>query len=114
MTDSYLRSLGFASAAPAHTADRPAFHTAWRYQHTQQAQDGAVLFIEHPLGIASCRLSMLAAPLAADDIVATVSLHDRSKLEEAIAAFFSAHGGIGPSVPLLTPRNSYMPYRRQL
>lgn len=113
MTDSYLRSLGFAATDDSRSASRPTYAQAWRYQHQALAQDGATLFIEHPLGIDSCRLSALAAPLAAQDVFATLSLHDKPALEAAIAAFYAAHGGVGTQAPISTP-SVYRPYRRQL
>ncbi|MDU0369183.1 hypothetical protein ACFPAF_02155 [Hymenobacter endophyticus] len=113
MTDSYLRSLGFATTDDMHGSTHLAFAQAWRYQHAMLAQDGTRLFIEHPLGIAACRLSRLAAPLAAQDVAATVGLHDRAGLEAAIQAFFAAHGGVGQAVPQATP-SIFRPYRRQL
>lgn len=113
MTDSYLRSLGFAATDDSRSSSRPTHAQAWRYQHQTLAQDGARLFIEHPLGIDSCRLSALAAPLAAHDVFATLGLHDKAALEAAIAAYYAAHGGIGALAPVSTP-SVYRPYRRQL
>ena len=112
MTDTYLRSLGFAPTEQTQSAIRPAFSAAWRYQHEHMAQDGALLFIEHPLGIDSCRLSNVEAPLAATDIFATVPLQDQPALEQAVAAYFTAHGGVGKVVPAFVP-HTYLPYRRQ-
>ncbi|GAB3226137.1 hypothetical protein GCM10027346_08130 [Hymenobacter seoulensis] len=111
MTDTYLQSLGFSATDQTQNANRPAFGHAWRYQHECPAQDGATLFIEHPLGIDSCRLSTLAAPLAAQDVFATVALHDLPGLETAISAFYAAHGGKGPVASRFTP-HVYLPYRR--
>jgi hypothetical protein len=99
MTDTYLRSLGFAPIQPETRASRAAFDKTWRYRFDHEARDGAQLYIEHPLGIPSCRLSSLAAPLAAQDVFATLDLHDRAGLEAAIKAFYGAHGGMGPVVP---------------
>lgn len=113
MTDSYLRSLGFATLGDAPASARPVFTQAWRYQHSTLAQDGTRLFNEHPLGIAACRLSPLAAPLAAQDVAATVGLHDHAGLEAAIEAFFAAHGGVGPAASSVVP-STFRPYRRQL
>lgn len=113
MTDSYLRSLGFAPTNDTYGSDQPAFAQAWRYQHARLAQDGTPLFIEHPLGMDTCRLSRLAAPLAAQDVAATVGLHDRAGLEAAIQVFFAAHGGVGQAVPQGAP-STFRPYRRQL
>ncbi|KUG08596.1 hypothetical protein [Solirubrum puertoriconensis] len=112
MTDTYLRSLGFAPLDQNDLAGRRAFDTSWRYQHECRALDGASLFIEHPLGVASCRLSALAAPLAAQDVFATTTLHDRPGLETAIEAFYSAHGGKGEVVPPFVPY-VYRPFRRR-
>jgi len=112
MTDFYLRSLGFADNDDSRSATRPAFGQAWRYLHEAPAQDGARLFLEHPLGIAVCRLSMFPAPLAAHDMAATVSLHDRPALEAAIAAFYAAHGGRA-GVPSAAVPHAFLPYRRQ-
>lgn len=113
MTDTYLRSLGFASTSPETSSSRAAFSQAWRYQHETQAQDGTRLFLEHPMGIDSCRLSALAAPLAAQDVFATVALHDEPALESAIKDFFAAHGGLGAPVPIFVP-HQFRPYRRAL
>ncbi|RSK48961.1 hypothetical protein [Hymenobacter rigui] len=113
MTDSYLRSLGFVATDNTPSAQRPSFAHAWRYQHEILAQDGARLFIEHPLGIDACRLSLLAAPLAAQDVLASVGLHDRPGLEAAVQAFFTAHGGVGQPAPYVAP-STFRPYRRQL
>jgi len=100
MTDTYLRSLGFAATAQNVRTNRTNFARAWRYQFDHAARDGATLFIEHPLGIDYCRLSELATPVAAQDIFASVGLHDRPALEAAIAAFYAAHGGMGQMLPL--------------
>ncbi|RYU81878.1 hypothetical protein [Hymenobacter persicinus] len=99
MTDAYLRSLGFATTESEPDAGRPAFSHAWRYQHEQMTSDGHRLFIEHPLGIDSCRLSTMPAPLVPQDVFAAVALHDRSALETAICAFYAAHGGRGAVAP---------------
>jgi hypothetical protein len=112
MTDTYLRSLGFAPTQPETRTSRTAFAQAWRYQYDHAARDGARLYIEHPLGIDGCRLSALAAPLAAQDVFATVSLHDRPAFEAAISAFYVAHGGMGPLMPAATPKR-FMPFRRE-
>ena len=110
MTDSYLRSLGFVSTDETH-GSHPPFEQNWRYQHENQAADGARLYAEHPFGVAACRLSALAAPLAASDIWASVDLHDRPALEAAVASFYAAHGGKGTVVPPLAP-HVFRPYRR--
>ncbi|GAB2793873.1 hypothetical protein HNQ93_003800 [Hymenobacter luteus] len=112
MTDLYLRGLGFAPTDETSQARRPSFSQAWRYQHQRVAQDGARLFIEHPLGIDCCRLSAVVAPLAAQDVFATLPLHDKAALETAIAAYYAAHGGVGPLAPRPQP-STYRPYRRQ-
>ncbi|GGG57499.1 hypothetical protein [Hymenobacter glacieicola] len=112
MTDSYLRSLGFAAVSTTRGANQPTFRQAWRYQHEAAAQDGTRLFIEHPLGIDGCRLSNLAAPLAAQDVFATVALHDGPALETAIESFYAAHGGRG-AVAAPAATSTYLPYRRQ-
>lgn len=99
MTDAYLRSLGFVPTAREPRASVAPFSQAWRYQFDHLAQDGVPLFIEHPLGIAGCRLSVLVAPIAAQDIFAEIPLDSQSLLEEAMRAFFAVHGGIGKSIP---------------
>ena len=112
MTDTYLRSLGFAPTQPETRTSRTAFARAWRYQYDHAACDGVRLYIEHPLGIDSCRLSALVAPLDAQDVFATVSLHDRPAFEASIAAFYAAHGGMGPLVATpVSPR--FLPFRRE-
>ncbi len=112
MTDTYLRSLGFAPTQPETRASRAAFNQTWRYRYDHEARDGAHLFIEHPIGIASCRLSAMAAPLAAQDVFAVLDLHDRAGLEAAIGAFYGAHGGMGAAVPA-TPTYGFRPFRRE-
>ncbi|KAA9327647.1 hypothetical protein F0P96_16860 [Hymenobacter busanensis] len=112
MTDAYLRSLGFAPTQREQFGARPAFDTAWSYQHDHRAKDGALLFIEHPLGVAQCRLSTEVAPLAATDVFATTSLHDRPALEAAIGQFYAAHGGIGEAEPPFVPF-VFRPFRRK-
>ena len=113
MTDTYLRSLGFAPVQPETRTSRAAFDKTWRYRFDHEARDGAQLYIEHPLGIPSCRLSALAAPLATQDVFATLDLHDRAGLEAAIGAFYSAHGGMGAAVPN-TVSQGFRPFRREL
>ncbi|MBC6698459.1 hypothetical protein [Hymenobacter sp. BT190] len=112
MNDIYLRSLGFAPLDQTHSATRPLFNDAWRYQHDQLAQDGSRLYIEHPLGVNRCRLSALAAPLAAQDVFKDVSLDDAQGLETAVAEFYVAHGGIGATAEVFEP-HQFLPYRRQ-
>ncbi|UYZ59754.1 hypothetical protein [Hymenobacter latericus] len=111
MTDTYLRSLGFAPVQPDDLGARRPFGVAWRYRHERRALDGSFLFIEHPLGVASCRLSNLVAPLAPQDVFASTALHDGPALEAATQAFFAAHGGMGevaaPFVPYV-----HRPFRR--
>lgn len=112
MTDAYLRSLGFTPTTRAPRGSQAAFAHAWRYQFDHVAIDGSHLFIEHPLGVNICRLSPLEAPLTAQDVFASVDLHDRSALEAAMKAFYAAHGGMGPVVPA-APTISFQPYRQQ-
>ncbi|TGE29320.1 hypothetical protein [Hymenobacter metallicola] len=111
MTDSYLQSLGFVTTTPGQRPSYSAFGRAWRYQHDHNAQDGTSLFLEHPLGIDCCRLSALAAPLAAEDVFASVALHDQPALAAAVQAFYAAHGGIGPE-RARQRANRFLPYRR--
>jgi hypothetical protein len=113
MTDTYLRSLGFAPTDDERRANQLTFDRAWRYRHSHQAHDGAALYIEHPLGVDCCRLSTQPAPLDQRDVEASVPLRDGPALEAAVAAFFAAHGGQGPLVPVLVPFN-FGPARRQL
>lgn len=112
MTDTYLRSLGFAPSQPETRASRQAFGQVWRYQYSHAARDGVRLFIEHPLGINSCRLSAVAAPLDAQDIFAELSLHDRPGLEAAIGQFYAAHGGMGAALAPFVPQQ-FRPFRRE-
>ncbi|ALD20638.1 hypothetical protein [Hymenobacter sp. DG25A] len=111
MTDTYLRSLGFTPTDQGRNNSRPDFNRAWRYQHDYLAQDGTSLFIEHPLGIDSCRLSNLTAPLNPQDVFATVPLNDLPALEGAIQQFYAAHGGQGSLIPPFEP-STFRPYRR--
>jgi hypothetical protein len=113
MTDTYLRSLGFVPTTQAPRSSQAGFQHAWRYQYDHVAVDGALLFIEHPLGITACRLSALEAPLTTQDIFASVGLHDRPALQAAMAAFYAAHGGMGAALPA-KPAGAFQPYRRQL
>lgn len=113
MTDTYLRGLGFAPTARTPRSSQNAFSHAWRYQYDHLAVDGSALFIEHPLGIDTCRLSALEAPMAAQDVFANVGLHDRPALEAAIKAFYAAHGGMGALLPAVTA-SAFQPFRRQL
>jgi hypothetical protein len=112
MTDTYLRSLGFAPTTRSPRSTQPGFTHAWRYQYDHLAVDGSALFIEHPLGIDSCRLSALEAPLTSQDVFANVGIHDRPALQAAIAAFYAAHGGMGALRPP-TSASAFQPYRRQ-
>ncbi|AIZ64198.1 hypothetical protein PK28_11820 [Hymenobacter sp. DG25B] len=111
MTDTYLQSLGFMPIDQGRSASRPGFNQAWCYQHDHLAQDGTPLFIEHPLGIDSCRLSSLTAPLDQQDVFAKMPLNDRPALEAAIQQFFAAHGGQGPLIPLFEVP-TFRPFRR--
>jgi hypothetical protein len=113
MTDTYLRSLGFAPTTQAPRSSQSGFTHAWRYQYDHVAVDGAHLFIEHPLGIDACRLSAQEAPLTAQDVFASVGLHDRAALQAAMNAFYTAHGGMGAMLPA-APTSAFQPYRRQL
>jgi hypothetical protein len=98
MTDSYLQSLGFAPTGRGIKTGRLAFAQAWSYQYGHLAKDGAALFIERPLGIDTCRVSSTAAPLAAQNVIVEMSLHDRPLLEKTIKAFYALHGGMGVSI----------------
>jgi hypothetical protein len=98
MTDSYLQSLGFAPTGRGLKTGQQAFAKAWSYQYGHLAKDGASLFIEHPLGIDACHVSTTAAPLAAQQILVVMSLHDRPLLEKTIKAFYAQHGGMGASI----------------
>lgn len=109
MTSSYLLSLGFT---PTTKNSQNSFAHAWRYQYNHLAADGARLFIEHPLGIDACHLSEIEAPLAAQDIFASVGLNDRPALAAAMKAFYAAHGGMGPSLPAVAD-SVFRPFRRQ-
>ena len=113
MTDAYLRSLGFAPTMHSTRSTQVAFSHTWRYQFDHMAADGTRLFIEHPLGIDSCRLSTLEAPLTNEDIFATVGLHDRPALAAAMTAFYVAHGGMGALLPSAV-HSSFQPFRRQV
>jgi hypothetical protein len=75
--------------------------------------DGTPLFIEHPLGVEACWLSALEAPLSSEDVFATVGLHDRLALQKAMSSFYTAHGGMGASLPSI-PGNTFHPYRYQV
>lgn len=112
MTDTYLRSLGFAPTIRATRTSRAAFGQSWRYQFDHVATDGTPLFLEHALGIDSCRLSAVEAPLAATDIFATVGLHDRPALAVAMSAFFQAHQGMGPALIPAAP-TGLRPFHRK-
>ena len=114
MTENYLQSLGFESAAGTEGSSRAtaAHSTAWRYRHAHAAQDGTYLYAEHPLGIDRCRLSTLPAPLDQHDVLFDTDLHDRAALEAAISSFFTTHGGIGKLIAQ-DSANTYRPYRRQ-
>lgn len=111
MTDTYLRSLGFAPTDQERSERRMPFSLAWRYQQEHLAQDGAALYIEHPFGIDGCRLSHELAPLRQQDVFTTVPLHDGPGLEAAIKDFYRAHGGQGRlAAPPAEP--TFRPFRR--
>lgn len=112
MTDTYLRSLGFVPTTRSPRSSQMVFSQAWRYQFDHLAADGLPLFIEHPLGIDVCRLSTLESPLTAQDVFASVDLHDRSAFHAAMSAFYVAHGGMGARL-VTTPTSAFQPYRRQ-
>lgn len=103
LTDAFLQSLGFVSTHLDKQANRANFNHAWRYRFDHDAHDGASLYIEHPLGINSCRLSTMPAPLAATDVFATVPLGDRPALAAAMGSFFAAHGGMGAAIVPFVP-----------
>lgn len=111
MTDSYLQSLGFAPTGRGSKNSRLAFAQAWSYQYGHLDKDGAALFIEHPLGIDACRVSSIAAPLAAQDVIAEISLHDRQLLEQTLKAFYAQHGGMGAPVAPASA-SSFKPFKR--
>jgi hypothetical protein len=113
MTSTYLQSLGFIPTIQAVHGSQAAFSRAWRYQYNYLAVDGARLFLEHPLGVDACRLSALEAPLAAQDIFASVGLHDRPALAAAMQSFFAAHGGMGRPLPVVAD-SPFRSFRRQL
>lgn len=116
MTDAYLRSLGFAPAPHSllgARANRPTFEQAWCYRFEYIARDGAVLYLEHPLGVAQCRLSTLPAPLDPRDVFAAVGLHDRAGLAVAMRDFYLAHGGMSELPPPAATSGAARPYRRQ-
>ena len=84
MTDTYLRSLSYATAYQESRNSRDTFSQTWRYQFDHAASDGIKLFIERPLSIDSCRLSAFTGLLTAQDVFATIDLHDRAGLEASI------------------------------
>ncbi|SNC76669.1 hypothetical protein SAMN06265337_3503 [Hymenobacter gelipurpurascens] len=113
MTEEYLRELGFETYADPNAFGKGvAYETAWRYRHTHAAQDGTVLYAEHPLNIPRCRLSTLPAPLNQDDVLADVDLHDRAALTAAIDGFFASHQGMGPALKA-NVSSAFRPFRRQ-
>jgi hypothetical protein len=113
MTEEYLRELGFESYADANAFGKGvAYEVSWRYRHTHAAQDGTVLYAEHPLNIPRCRLSTLPAPLDQHDVVADVDLHDRAGLAAAVEGFFAAHQGKG-AVLRANTSSAFRPFRRQ-
>jgi hypothetical protein len=111
MTHAYSQGLGFVLLQPARFSGPAAFSTAWRYRHARQALEGTPLYLEHPQGVPSSRLSHLPAPLAIEDVFAATSLHDRPGLEAAVAAFYAAHGGLGAAAPVFVPF-PHRPFRR--
>jgi|GEM_PF-1409861 len=113
MTENYLRSLGFEQVSNGDSAkNKPTHDTAWRYRHTKAAVDGTHLYAEHPLGIDRCRLSTTPAPLDQTDVLLDTDLHNHTALETAISAFFTAHGGIGTTIPSMSG-NTFLPFRRR-
>lgn len=112
MTAAYLQSLGFLPTTRSSATSAKGFAHAWRYQFDHLAADGASLFLEHPLGIAACQLSSLEAPLAPQDVFASVGLHDRPALAAAMQAFYAAHGGMGGPLPVVAD-SAFRPFRRQ-
>ena len=113
MTSAYLQSLGFIPTTHPGRDGNLAFAQAWRYQYNHLAADETPLFLEHPLGIEACRLSAVEAPLTALDVFASVGLHDRPALAEAMTAFYKAHGGMGRPLPAVA-ESAFRPFRRQL
>jgi hypothetical protein len=113
MTENYLRSLGFEDVSNGESAKhKPTHEKAWRYRHTNAAADGTHLYAEHPLGIARCRLSTLAAPLDQADVLLDIDLHNQAALAAAVTDFFTAHGGIGSSIAAVSG-NTFLPFRRR-
>ena len=113
MTEEYLRELGFETFADPNAFGKGvAYETSWRFRHTHAAQDGTVLYAEHPLNIPRCRLSTLPAPLNQDDVFADVDLHDRAALTAAVDSFFTAHQGKG-AVLTSNSSSAFRPFRRQ-
>jgi hypothetical protein len=113
MTSAYLQSLGFVPTSHPGRDGYVSFAQAWRYQYNHLAADGTPLFLEHPLGIDACQLSATDAPLTAQDVFASVGLHDRPALAEAMKAFYKAHGGMGRPLPAVA-ESAFRPFRRQL
>ena len=113
MTEEYLRQLGFESYADANAFGKGvAYETSWRYRHSHAAQDGTVLYAEHPLNIPRCRLSTLPAPINQQDVLADIDLNDHAGLTAAVDSFFAAHQGIGP-VLKANASSAFRPFRRQ-
>lgn len=112
MTNAYLRSLGFSPTARTPVSGPASFAHSWRYQFDHLAADGTTLFLEHPLGVDACRLSIHEAPLDAHEVFASVGLHDRPALEAAMKAFYAAHGGMGAPLRAATA-GAFQPFRRQ-
>jgi hypothetical protein len=113
MTEEYLRQLGFETYTDPNAFGKAvAYNVAWRYRHTHAAQDGTVLYAEHPLSIPRCRLSTLPAPLDQRDVLADVSLDDDAGLTAAVNSFFTAHQGVGAVLKANTS-SAFRPFRRQ-
>ncbi|QDA60529.1 hypothetical protein [Hymenobacter jejuensis] len=89
------------------------FLDSWVYQHSRDAQDGSHLFVAHPFGIPTCRVSALQSPLDSKDVFADLGLDDTVGLQNAVNQFFVLHGGMGREV-VPAPGNTFRPYRRQL
>jgi hypothetical protein len=85
---------------------------SWRYQHSHAAQDGTMLYAEHPFLVDRYRLSTLPAPLNQSDVLLDAALNDEPALAAATDAFFAAHGGKGKPVAHASG-NTFRPYRRQ-
>ena len=109
MNDIYFRTHGFDKLTDEQTQG-VGFFTSARYRHTHAAQDGTLLYAEHPLGIPRFRLSTLAAPLDQSNVLADLALTDEAGLDAATAAFFAQHGGVGKVVQEMASQ-FFRPYR---